>query len=107
MHAAAGGVGGIAVHLAKLAGARVVAIASSEGKLAEAKALGADATFLADPASLAEQVRHATDGAGCDVVIDGVGGPLFGPSSLHSAAMAVTSSWELPASNPRNWTRVG
>src|SRR6516164_8363591 len=49
VHAAAGGVGGLAVQLAKLAGAHVVATASSERKAAAAAELGTDAAIVADP----------------------------------------------------------
>jgi len=79
VHAAAGGVGGLAVQLAKAAGAKVLATASSPAKLEVASAHGADEALPADPATLVDAVRHAT-GSGCDVVVDGVGGALFGPS---------------------------
>lgn len=81
VHAAGGGVGGVAVQLAKLAGARVVATASSEPKREAALQLGADVALDAScPAELAAAVREASDGHGADVVVDGVGGPLFTPS---------------------------
>jgi NADPH2:quinone reductase len=79
VHAAAGGVGGFAVQLAKAAGAKVIATASSPAKLEVASTLGADEVLPADPATLVEAVRRAT-GTGCDVVVDGVGGALFEPS---------------------------
>ena len=47
VHAAAGGVGTIAIQLAKLWGAKVIAVASSEGKRALATSLGADAVVEA------------------------------------------------------------
>lgn len=81
VHAAGGGVGGIAVQLSKLAGARVVATASSDRKRAAAVRLGADVALDAsEPGRLPAAVREATDGRGADVVVDGVGGPLFDPS---------------------------
>ena len=81
VHAAAGGVGGIAVQLARIAGARVVATASSEDKRAIARRQGADVALdSGDPVALAERILEATGGSGCDVVVDGVGGPLFEPS---------------------------
>ncbi|WP_218148250.1 quinone oxidoreductase family protein [Lentzea xinjiangensis] len=75
--AAAGGVGHLAVQVAKALGAGpVVGIASTGPKRAFVASLGADVTF--DPASpgLAEEVREATHG-GADLVIDTVGGPLM------------------------------
>lgn len=80
VHAAAGGVGGLAVQLAKLAGAHVIATASTQAKLAVAAGHGADELVLSDPLTLAEELLERTDGRGCDVVVDGVGGPLFEPS---------------------------
>jgi NADPH:quinone reductase len=77
VHAAAGGLGGVCVQLAALAGARVVATASTPEKRRFALELGA--TVALDPGSgdLAEEIRGITRTRGCDVVIDGVGGPLF------------------------------
>lgn len=80
VHAAGGGVGGLAVQLGAVAGARVIATASSEQKLRMAREHGAEATLVADPAALAGEVRDLTEGHGCDVVVDGVGGGLFAPS---------------------------
>jgi NADPH2:quinone reductase len=81
VHAAAGGVGGLAVQLAKLAGARVVATASSAAKLEVAREHGADAVVDAsDSERFGEQLEEACGDRGCDVVVDGVGGRLFEPS---------------------------
>lgn len=81
VHGASGGVGGLAVQLAKLDGARVIGTASSEAKRAIAREDGADVMFDSrDPSTLAAAVREATGGRGCDVVVDGVGGALFEPS---------------------------
>lgn len=81
VHAAGGGVGGLAVQLARLAGARVIATASRVEKREAARRLGADAVLdSSHPDELAAAVREATDGRGADVIIDGVGGPLFTPS---------------------------
>jgi NADPH2:quinone reductase len=80
-HGASGGVGGLAVQLAKLAGGRVVATASTPAKREIARAQGADvAVDSGDPDTLAERLRDATGGHGADVVVDGVGGALFMPS---------------------------
>lgn len=81
VHGAAGGVGGIAVQLARIAEARVIATASTDDKRSLALEYGAAiALDSRDPDALTESVRAATDGKGCDVVVDGVGGPLFLPS---------------------------
>jgi NADPH:quinone reductase-like Zn-dependent oxidoreductase len=72
--AAAGGVGLGAVQLAKLQGARVVALASSDAKLARLKTLGADETinYVAD-ADWDQTVRRLTGKRGADVIIETVG----------------------------------
>lgn len=79
VHASAGGVGGLAVQIAKAAGARVVATASTAAKVEVALARGADAAVESRPEELVERVRAVAPG-GVDVVLDGVGGPLFAPS---------------------------
>lgn len=80
VHAGAGGVGSLAIQLAVAAGARTIATASTPVKLELARGHGAEVTLLADPKTLAGQIREATDGRGADVVVDGVGGELFAPS---------------------------
>jgi NADPH2:quinone reductase len=81
VHAAAGGVGSLAVQLGRIAGGRVIATASSEAKRELARADGADLVLDSrDPHQLAARLLAATDGRGCDVIVDGVGGPLFKPS---------------------------
>ncbi|HPE02414.1 MAG TPA: NADPH:quinone oxidoreductase family protein [Burkholderiaceae bacterium] len=71
---AAGGVGLAAVELGKLAGARVIAAASTEEKLEAAREHGADATINYAEADLRETVKLLTDGRGANVVFDPVGG---------------------------------
>jgi NADPH2:quinone reductase len=73
---AAGGVGITAVEIAKAMGARVIAAASSEEKLAFACEAGADETINYSEVSLKETVREMTNGNGADVVYDPVGGEL-------------------------------
>jgi NADPH:quinone reductase len=81
VHGASGGVGGLAVQIAKLAGARVAATASSEDKRRIAREQGADVALDSSaPEALTDQLRDATGGHGCDVVVDGVGGAVFEPS---------------------------
>ncbi len=71
---AGGGVGIAAVELGKIAGAQVIAVASSEDKLAAARAHGADATINYGSEDLREALKAATAGKGADVIYDPVGG---------------------------------
>jgi NADPH2:quinone reductase len=71
---AAGGVGLAAVEIGKALGARVIAAASSDEKLAVCKAHGADELIHYEAQDLREAVRAATGGKGPDVIYDPVGG---------------------------------
>lgn len=73
---AAGGVGITAVEIAKAMGARVIAAASSDEKLAFAVSAGADETINYSEVPLKETVKELTGGKGADVVYDPVGGEL-------------------------------
>lgn len=77
VHGAGGGTGLAAVELGKHLGATVIAVASSDAKLAAAKAKGADHGLIAGAAPLRESVKRLTDGRGADVVFDPVGGEAF------------------------------
>jgi NADPH2:quinone reductase len=72
---AAGGVGLAAIEIGKALGARVIACASSEDKLAVCRSHGADATINYAAEDLRERVRALTEGRGADVIYDPVGGP--------------------------------
>jgi NADPH:quinone reductase len=72
---AAGGAGLSAVEIAKLMGARVIAVASSEEKLAVCRAHGADEAVNYGADDLKAALRALTGEAGVDVVYDCVGGP--------------------------------
>lgn len=74
---ASGGVGLAAVEIGKAMGARVIAAASSAGKLAVAKAAGADELIDYSQASLRDEIKRLTGGQGVDVIYDPVGGELF------------------------------
>ena len=74
---AAGGVGLCAVEIGKAMGARVIAAASSDDRLAAARAHGADELVNYGTADLKAQVAALTDAKGVDVCFDPVGGPLF------------------------------
>jgi NADPH2:quinone reductase len=69
IEAAAGGTGSLAVQLAKRAGARVVALASSEEKRALASRLGADSTADSQAENLTEAIIEANGGEKVDVVL--------------------------------------
>ncbi len=71
---AAGGVGLAAIEIGKALGARVIAAASSEEKLAVCRAHGADACINYSTQDLREAIKAATDGKGPDVIYDPVGG---------------------------------
>jgi NADPH2:quinone reductase len=74
IEAAAGGVGTLLVQFARNAGARVVALASQQRKLAVATGLGADVAVDYSQADWPERVRDAVGTV--DVVFDGVGGAI-------------------------------
>jgi len=78
VHAAAGGVGTIAVQLAKRFGAgRVIGVASSEPKRVLARRLGADATVDSGAEDLTAALIEANDGSHVDVILEMVGGSTF------------------------------
>lgn len=118
VHAAAGGVGTLAVQLAKRFGAKtVIATASTEEKRALAARLGADVTIDYTKDGWAAEVMEATDGRGVDVALEMVGGDVFhqtldclapfGRLVVYGAA-----SGEMTRLNPvrlmaKNWSVVG
>lgn len=73
---ASGGVGQAAVEIAAVMGAKVIACASSEEKLAFARSLGAHESVDYSQRSLKDALKELTGGAGVDVVYDPVGGDL-------------------------------
>jgi NADPH2:quinone reductase len=77
---AAGGVGLAAIEIGKALGARVIACASSEDKLAVCRSHGADATIDYAAEDLRERIKALTDGRGVDVVYDSVGGAYSEPA---------------------------
>jgi NADPH2:quinone reductase len=84
VHAAAGGVGSLAVQLGRPMGAgRVIATASTEEKRAVARELGADAAVDAAPEGLADRLVEANLGRRVDVVFEMAGGEVF-EQSLHA-----------------------
>jgi NADPH2:quinone reductase len=77
---AAGGVGLAAVEIGRALGARVIACASSDDKLAVCREHGADATINYAGEDLRERIKVLTDGRGVDVVYDAVGGAYTEPA---------------------------
>ena len=85
VHAAAGGVGTIAVQLAKMWGAKVIAVASTQGKRDLAISLGADIAIDANQEKLLAAILEANDGQPVDLVLEMVGGKTF-DASLEALA---------------------
>ncbi len=77
IHAGAGGVGHIAIQLAKSAGARICTTVSTDEKAAFVKRLGADKIIRYQDNDFIEEVMQWTNGEGVDVVLDTVGGETF------------------------------
>lgn len=82
---AAGGTGIAAVQIGKAIGARVIAVCSSEEKLAFAKSQGADDGINYSEQDLNKAIKALTDGRGADVVYDAVGGDAFDACSRAMA----------------------
>ncbi|MFZ6755881.1 NADPH:quinone oxidoreductase family protein [Undibacterium sp. Ji50W] len=77
---AAGGVGLAAIEIGKALGARVIAAASTDEKLAICKQHGADLTINYSKEDLREAIKAATEGKGPDVIYDPVGGIYAEPA---------------------------
>ena len=81
VHAAGSGVGSIAIQIAKLRGARVIATASTDEKLAKARELGADETVNYSGDDWPKEVRRLTARRGVDVVVEHTGAATW-PGSI-------------------------
>ena len=77
---AAGGVGTAAIQIAKAAGARVIAAASTDEKCALCTTIGADATINYSTQNLRDAIKALTDSKGPDVIYDPVGGDFTEPA---------------------------
>ena len=73
VHGGAGGIGTLAIQVAKALGARVLATAGAEEKLALCRELGADVAINYREQDFVEEVKSATDGQGADVILDIMG----------------------------------
>lgn len=81
VHAGAGGVGSLAVQLAKAWGAgRIIATASTEAKRQIALDLGADVALDSSAYGLTNRLIEANHGRGVDIVLEMAGGPVFDAS---------------------------
>jgi NADPH:quinone reductase-like Zn-dependent oxidoreductase len=98
--AAGSGVGVAAVQIAKLHGARVIATASTDEKLARAKALGADETINHASQDLVAEVKRLTNKRGVDIIFEHVGAEVW-PKLILSltrggriVTCGATSGWD-------------
>jgi len=82
---AGSGVGSAGIQIAKLLGARVIATASSEEKLAKAKSLGADEVINYMTMDVLSEVRRLTDKKGVEVVFEHTGSETWRQSILSLA----------------------
>ena len=103
IHAGAGGVGHVAIQLAKLAGAKVITTVSNVEKSVLAKGLGADETILYKSHNVVDEVMNWTYGEGVDIAFDTVG-----PSVLQSCFNSVKNCGDVvtilqPAADT-NWS---
>ena len=92
VHAAGSGVGSIGIQIAKLRGARVIATAGSDEKLAKAKELGADEVVNYSSSEWPKEVKRLTDRKGVDVVFEHTGANTWNGSiaSLKNNGRLVT-----------------
>ena len=93
VHGGAGGVGHIALQLANLHGCHVITTAGNDESEAMCKQLGADRVIRYDKQDVVKTVQDATDGKGCAVVFDTVGGQVFNTSvdclAVHGRLVAI------------------
>ena len=112
IHAAAGGVGQIAVQWAAHLGATVIAVVGDDAKAQIADARGAHHVIVSKQENIAARVREITNGVGADVVYDSVGKDTWDASldSLRPRGMMVSfgnSSGPPPLFNPLTLAQKG
>lgn len=86
IHGGAGGIGSMAIQLAKAAGARVLVTASSSQKLAYCTELGADAGINYATEDVLTRVKELTEDTGVDLILDVVGAKYL---AMNLKALAV------------------
>ncbi len=107
VHAAAGGVGSLAVQLARIFGAgRIIATASTEEKRALALELGADAAIDPNADDLAAALREANGGDRVDVVLEMAGGRVFEQSRRALAPFGRLVAYGMASREPGRVTNV-
>jgi NADPH2:quinone reductase len=77
IHAGGGGVGHVAVQLAKRHGCRVITTSSREESIDLCRKVGADVIINYAKEDFVQRVQQETDGRGCPVILDAVGGQVF------------------------------
>jgi NADPH2:quinone reductase len=112
VHAAAGGVGLMAVQLARAAGLRVFGTVSSDAKAALAIEHGADVVINYAREKFADEVLRLTDGRGVDLILDAVGMPTvedglrclapFGHLIIYGRAGGAPAPLELTTLSPKS-----
>ncbi len=118
IHAGASGVGIAAIQMAKRAGARVFATASSDEKLERLHELGLDQGINYATDDFVAECRRLTDGRGVDVVVDSVGGATLQGSinalayrgrcvSVGDAGRSVAQKLDISTMRPNNQTFAG
>jgi NADPH:quinone reductase len=112
VHAAAGGVGQIAVQWLRAIGATVIATVGHRDKIALAQAAGAAHVLLSREEDIVARVREITGGAGVEVVLDGVGKATWAASlaSAKKRGLVVTygnASGPVPPFSPLELSRAG
>jgi NADPH2:quinone reductase len=118
IHAGAGGVGIAAIQMAKRAGARVFATASSDDRLERLKDLGLDEGINYTTHDFVAEARRLTDGRGVDVVVDSVGGVTLQGSinvlayrgrcvSVGDAGRSTAEHLDISGMRPNNQTFSG
>lgn len=95
VHAAAGGVGLLLTQIIKLRGGRVIGRVSSAGKVAAARAAGADHVIVDADGQFADEARSWSGGEGVHVVFDGSGPSTF-QGSLDVLRRSGTFCWYGP-----------
>jgi len=112
VHAAAGGVGGLLVQIAKMRGARVFGTVSTEEKAKIARGDGADEVIRYTECDFEAEVMRLTDGKGVNVVYDSVGKTTF-DKSLNCVtrrgllALFGQSSGPVPSFDPSRLAKNG
>jgi NADPH:quinone reductase len=101
IHAAAGGVGTLAIQLAKLWGAgNVIGVASSAAKRELAASLGADVTVDANPDDMKAALLEANNGKPVDIVLEMTGGPAFDASLAALAPFGRLATFGMAGRTP-------